>query len=180
MKSSEVYTLVKSGIRDFFCRLKKRKITIAAYDLDCGCTGYAHIWNAEGTDYEYIDIVDLSCLEALKDGKSGPYDNGDMPKSSEKYKHCNHHHEVTENHELVDFGRGEFVANKKAVPLLKALNELGLRTRTHHYNGGDHGFVSILLFDGITVEFKTVNEIHSSRNDYNGLKEMLISWRKVD
>lgn len=44
-----------------------------------------------------------------------------------KYKFCNHYHELTKEHEIVNFGDGEFVANKKATPLLKALNELGLK-----------------------------------------------------
>jgi len=110
--------------------------------------------------------------------KTGPYDNGNMPAPSIKHKHCNHHHELTTDHELIDFGDGEFVANKAAIPLLKALSELGLRTRTHHYDGGEHGFVSILLDEGVTVEFKTVDEIHADRNKYNGQKDMFISWRK--
>ena len=94
-----------------------------------------------------------------------------------KYRFCNHHHELTEGHEIVDFGDGEFVANKEAIPLLKALNEVGLKTRTHHYSGGDHGFVGILL-DNVTVEVRTVNEKDASRTKYNGKKELLISWRK--
>ena len=46
-----------------------------------------------------------------------------VDKPTDKYKHCNHHHEIGDNHELVDFGDGEFVANKEAIPLLKALSE---------------------------------------------------------
>ena len=93
---------------------------------------------------------------------------------SERYQYCNHHHELTDQHELVDFGDGEFVANKMAVPLLKELNESGLRTRTHHV---DHtgGFVSILL-DNARVEVKTVNEIDADRTKYNGKYELLIIW----
>jgi len=99
-----------------------------------------------------------------------------MLTATDKYKHCNHHHELSENHEIVDFGDGEFVANKLAIPLLKALNEAGLRTRTHHYDGGEQGFISILLDDQIQVEIKTVQEIDATRTKYNGQKELLISW----
>lgn len=42
-----------------------------------------------------------------------------MKKPTEKYKHCNHHHEIGKKHKLVDFGDGEFVANIEAIPLLK-------------------------------------------------------------
>lgn len=98
-----------------------------------------------------------------------------MEKYTEKYRYCNHHHEIGDRHELVDFGDGEFVANKEAIPLLKALNEVGLKTRTHHFDGGDHGFVSILL-DNVQVEIVTVNEIYATRTKYNGKKELLIRW----
>ncbi len=97
---------------------------------------------------------------------------------STKYTYCNHHHELTDEHEVVDFGDGEFVANKKATPLLRALNELGLRTRTHHISGaGDNNFFSILLAENITIEIKTVNEVDADRIKYNGQKELLIQWR---
>lgn len=86
---------------------------------------------------------------------------------SDKYRFCNHHHELTPDHELVDFGTGQFVANKAAIPLLKALNEAGLITRTHHYdkNGGP-AFVSILL-DSCTIETQKVHD---------GAFEILIRW----
>jgi hypothetical protein len=99
-----------------------------------------------------------------------------MKQESDKYKYCNHHHELTEDCELVNFGDGEFVANKAAVPLLKALNEAGLKTRTHHMENGNC-FVSILL-DNVSLEVRTVNEIDADRTKYNGKTEVLISWNK--
>ncbi len=99
-------------------------------------------------------------------------------KPTDKYKFCNHHHELSDDHEIVDFGDGEFVANKAAIPLLKALNDIGLRTRTHHYDGGKNGFVSILLDEGVTAEIKIVNEKDADRTKYNGRKELLIMWDK--
>lgn len=93
-------------------------------------------------------------------------------KATNKYKYCNHHHKLTDEYELVDFGDGEFVANKKAIPLLKSLNELGIKTRTHHIKDGIKWF-SILL-DNIDIEIKTVNEIDADRTKYNGKKELLI------
>ena len=99
-------------------------------------------------------------------------------KETDEFKYCNHHHEITSEHELVDFGDGKFVANKKAIPLLKALNEIGLKTRTHHWDG-EHGFVSILLED-ISIEIRTVFERDADRNKYNGKKEILIKWDNLN
>ncbi len=95
-------------------------------------------------------------------------------KSTNKYKYCNHHHELTDEYEIIDFGDGEFVANKKAIPLLKTLNELGIRTRTHHIDN-DGGFIGILL-DNVSLEIRTVNEKDAERTKYNGKKELLILW----
>lgn len=100
-----------------------------------------------------------------------------MPKPSTKYRHCNHHHELTDQHEIVDFGDGEFVANKQAIPLLKALNELGLRTRSHHIDDDEHAWVCILL-NNAEVEIREVLERDADRTKYNGKQELLISWRK--
>lgn len=97
------------------------------------------------------------------------------PKPSNEYKSCNHHHELTNEHSIVNFGGVEFVANKMAIPLLKALNELGLRTRTHHADENG-GFVSILIENGIRAEIKEVNELDADRIKYNGKTELLISW----
>ena len=94
---------------------------------------------------------------------------------TDKYKYCNHHHELTDEHEIVDFGDGEFVANKAAIPILKALNEAGLKTRTHHMDGNG-GFISILLSDKVECEIQLVNEIYAERIRYNGMKEVLIKW----
>ena len=97
--------------------------------------------------------------------------------ASSKYKYCNHHHELTEKHEVVDFGDGEFVANKDAIPLLKALNEAGLKTRTHHLTREDEwGFIGILL-DNISLEIRKVEENNSTRNKFNGKHELLIKWK---
>lgn len=97
--------------------------------------------------------------------------------TSDKYRFCNHHHELTEQHEIIDLGDGPFVANKAAIPLLTALNEAGLRTRTHHHDGGENRFVSILL-DNVTLEIRKVHEVHADRTRYNGKTELLICWRK--
>jgi len=97
---------------------------------------------------------------------------------TDKYKHFNHHHEITEKHQFVDFGDGEFIANKEAVPLLAALNNLGLRTRTHHIDENG-GFFSILIDDNIQdVTVKKVYERDSTRTKYNGMTEVLISFRR--
>ena len=90
---------------------------------------------------------------------------------------CNHHHPLDDKHEIVDFGDGEFVANKEAIPLLKALNDAGLRTRTHHIDDGSHVFVGILL-DNATVEVREVQENEADRTKYNGKYELLLSWER--
>jgi hypothetical protein len=96
-----------------------------------------------------------------------------------KYKFCNHHHELTDKHQVVAFRDGVFVANVEAIPLLKALNELGLRTRTHHIADKDgHAFVSILIDADVNVEIRQVHENAADRTTYNGQTELLISWRR--
>ena len=95
--------------------------------------------------------------------------------NTDKYKVCNHHHELTDEHEIVDFGDGEFVANVQAIPLLKALNEAGLRTRSHHMDDTGQGFVCILL-DNVSIEVRKIFEKDASRDKYNGKYEILIMW----
>jgi hypothetical protein len=55
------------------------------------------------------------------------------------------------------------------------LNELGLKTRTHHIDENG-GFVSILIENGIRAEIREVNEFYADRTKYNGKTELLISW----
>lgn len=100
-----------------------------------------------------------------------------MKNQTDKYRYCNHHHEIDDKHELVNFGDGEFVANKEAIPLLKALNEVGLRTRSHHIDEKEHAWICILL-DNVELEIREVLESHADRTRYNGKKELLIRWRK--
>lgn len=97
-------------------------------------------------------------------------------KEIDLYK-CNHHHKITDNHKKVDFGDGEFIANKKAIPILKALNELGVKTRTHHIDG-DGGFFSILIGgeSRVNAEIKEVFEKDSVRTKYDGRTEIVISF----
>lgn len=95
--------------------------------------------------------------------------------TSEEFNYCNHHHALTSKHRLVDFGDGEFVANVDAIPLLEALNTLGLRTRTHHVDESG-GFFSILLEQNVHCYIRQVNELDSTRTKYNGKTEILIEW----
>ena len=101
-----------------------------------------------------------------------------MPEPTDKYKFCNHHHEIGERHEVVDFGDGEFVANKEAIPLLKALNDLGLRTRSHHIDDGNNAWFCLLL-EGVELVVTDVLERDASRTKYNGKQELRISWNKA-
>jgi len=100
-----------------------------------------------------------------------------MKKGIEEWKFCNHHHKLDKNHTVVDFGDGRFVANNKAIPLLKALNEVGLRTRTHHIDEKENAFISILL-DNAQIEIKKVFERDAKRTKYNGKIELLIRWKR--
>jgi len=97
------------------------------------------------------------------------------PIHTEKYKHFNHHHELDDQHQLVDFGDGEFIANNKAIPLLKALNEAGLKTRSHHIDGKTN-WVTILL-GNVNLNVRKVNERDSTRDKYDGKYEILLDWQ---
>lgn len=129
--------------------------------------------------YRDLDIQTIeSALELIKDNEdySTPISFTKERNVTDDYKFCNHYHELNEDYSLVNFGTGEFVANNEAIPLLKALNEVGLITRTHHYDGGEFGFVSIIL-DNVDLEIVNVNEIHAERTQFNGKKELLIRWK---
>jgi len=98
-------------------------------------------------------------------------------KFATEYKKFNHHHTLTDKQEIVDFGTGEFIADKELLPLLKALNSIGLITRTHcsgHEN--EHAFVGILMDNDVSIEVRKATEIHSNR-DFNS-NELIISWKK--
>ncbi len=101
-------------------------------------------------------------------------------KATNKYKHCNHHHELTSEHSVVDFGDGEFVANNQAIPLLKALADIGVRTRTHHIDDSGHGFFSFIIDPHVDIEIRQVHEKDANRSKYNGLTEVLVRWCKGD
>lgn len=100
-----------------------------------------------------------------------------MSQPTDKYRYCNHHHEIDNSHTMVNYGDGEFVANNEAIPLLKALNEAGLKTRSHHIDSGEYAWVCILLGD-VDLEIKEVNELQATRTKYNGKKELLIRWKR--
>lgn len=97
-----------------------------------------------------------------------------MNQPTEKYRYCNHHHEITKEQEIVDFGSGKFVADKIAIPLLRALNEIGLETRTHHIDENG-GFVGIMI-DNVDISIRKVSERDAKRTKYNNRYHLLISW----
>ena len=99
---------------------------------------------------------------------------------SRKYKHCNHHHEPTSEQAVIICNKQEIVADKKRIALLKALNECGLITRTHCYgHETGHSFVSILL-KNTEITIKDVTENAGTRKFPKGLKELLITWKRID
>ena len=97
--------------------------------------------------------------------------------ATDKFKNCNHHHEITENQEIVDLGTGKFVADKPILPLLKALNEIGLITRTHNYCEKGFHFVGILL-DNASIEVNEIFEVNATRTKFDGKKQLLIKWKQ--
>lgn len=88
-----------------------------------------------------------------------------------KYEYCNHHHELTSDHELVNIGGNEFVANKKAIPLLKALNNVGLKARSHHIGDpSENAFVCLIIDNLREVEINDVAD---------GRKQLVIQWDQL-
>lgn len=100
------------------------------------------------------------------------------PRPSSKYTDCNHHHELTTDHKIITIGGSDVVANVAAIPLLKALNSVGLQTRTHHItNSSEHAFVSIML-DNASIEVRPVHEGASTRTEFNNRYELLLHWSR--
>lgn len=100
---------------------------------------------------------------------------------SKKFKQYNHHHKLTKDHKLVNFSNSKFVADKKRIPLLKALNQCGLVTRTHCYgHETGYSFVGIMFENDMSIEIKNIFERDSLRTKFNGKTELLISWKRID
>ncbi|MCK5236914.1 MAG: hypothetical protein KAR06_08010 [Deltaproteobacteria bacterium] len=110
----------------------------------------------------------------------GDYVSELEPRPTDKYKHMNHHHKLTPEQEIVDLGTGPFVADKPMLPLLRALNAIGLRTRSHNYNDetGEH-FICLCLDKGLTVEIKNGVERKSTREDMC-TNQIVIGWKEAD
>jgi hypothetical protein len=102
-----------------------------------------------------------------------------MKKATDKYKHMNHHHELTGEQEIIDLGTGKFVADKPMIPLLKALNDIGIRTRSHNYDSetGQH-FVAICLDEGMNVNITSGHENHSTRDNMCD-NQVVIGWKEM-
>ena len=100
------------------------------------------------------------------------------PEPTDKYKHMNHYHELTERQEIVDLGTGPFVADKAMLPLLRALNEIGICTRSHNYDEktGQH-FVAICLDKGTSVSITDGHENYSNRKDMCD-HQIVIGWKE--
>lgn len=92
------------------------------------------------------------------------------------YSHVNHHHPPTENHTIITIDGEEIVANKEAIELLVALNNTGLKTRSHHVDK-EGGWVTILMDNVDRLSIQDVYEKDTPRTKYNGKRELLISWK---
>lgn len=105
---------------------------------------------------------------------------GKVKEEEDRGETCNHHHPIKKNQQTVDYGTGEFVADVERIPLLKALNECGLITRTHCYgHETEVSFVAILMRNDLFLEIKNVSEPHSGRK-FEGEKELLLVWKRTD
>lgn len=65
LTSKEVWEKVDAGQREFWSRIDNRMVTLCGRDFDDGCTAYGQVWDAELEDWEKLDMVDVSCLDAL-------------------------------------------------------------------------------------------------------------------
>lgn len=127
-----------------------------------------------------VELEDKVLREALVElGGTPPSDKSkERPTATDKYKHCNHHHELTDKHTLIIIDGQEVVVNNDAMLLIQELNRLGLKTRTHHIaEDCGHPFISILL-DNVDISVREVNEKDADRTVYNGKKELLIQWER--
>ncbi len=104
-----------------------------------------------------------------------------MRKISKEFKKYNHHHQITKDQKLVNFSNNKFVADKKRIPLLKALNECGLVTRTHCYgHKTGYSFIGIMFENDMRIEIRKIFEKDAKRTKFNGKTELLINWKRTD
>lgn len=99
-----------------------------------------------------------------------------MSEPTGKYKHFNHHHEITDDQEFIEIGGQEIIADKKMIPLLKALNDLGLETRSHDYSDKEC-WVTIVLDNRTQVDIRKIQEGNATRTRFNGKTEILLAWK---
>ena len=96
-------------------------------------------------------------------------------------KDNNHWHEVKSNQSKVNFSNCAFIADNERIPLLKALNESGLITRTHCYgHETGYSFLSILMRNDLRVEIRPAQENVADRGFDGKEQEILISWKRTD
>jgi hypothetical protein len=73
----------------------------------------------------------------------------------------------TSHQELVEINGKEFLADPEMIPLLKALNDAGLETRTHCSGHGGSAWV--------TIRIKNINSVEVRNRD--DLQEVLLDWK---
>lgn len=96
---------------------------------------------------------------------------------TDKYKHFNHHHEINDDEEFIEINGEKFIADKPMIPLLFALNTMGLKTRTHSYDAEDGSAWIGIIMDTASIEVRKVFERDSTRFEYDGKQELIISWQ---
>jgi hypothetical protein len=106
-------------------------------------------------------------------------------KETDKYNYCNHYHELTEDQKIVDFGTGNFVADREMIPLLRELNRCGLITRSHcSGHDGNHSFIAISKDNITDIQIRNrdkltnLKTLKTKNTEDKELNEILIEWVK--
>lgn len=96
-----------------------------------------------------------------------------------KYKRLNHYHEITRHQKLVKLGGRKFVADKKMLPLLRALNNAGFKTRSHCYGHSTRrAWFSFILDKNVSFYIQPVNENPRKGKFPPGTMEVHLMWKR--
>jgi len=102
-----------------------------------------------------------------------------MINQTKKYRRFNHHHEIRPDQAFIKIDGQQFIADKKMIPLLRALNAAGLKTRSHCAGHKDiYSFLCLILDPETSIEIRPVSEIKSTRRFPAGTQELCIQWKR--
>jgi hypothetical protein len=93
------------------------------------------------------------------------------------YADFNHHHELQEDQKIIIIDGKQFIADIPLIPLIKELNKVGIKTRTHCCgHGNDGAFIGIILDENTHLNISPVYEKDTNRTDFDGKRQLIISW----